>query len=98
MEKIKTIIEDYCIWGIFIGFVTLIIKPFITIKQSLRDMLITFIVSMLAGLLTEYIDIPQPVKYGISGVCGLFAVRLYPCFRGLTRGKTGKFSIFFEIF
>jgi hypothetical protein len=22
-------------------------------------------------------DIPMPVKYGISGVCGLFAVRLY---------------------
>ena len=40
-------------------------------------MLITFIVSMLSGLLAEYIDIPQPVKYGISGVCGLFAVRLY---------------------
>ena len=77
MEKIKNIITDYSLWGIFIGFVTLIIKPFISIKQSLRDMLITFIVSMLAGLLAEYMDIPQPVKYGISGVCGLFAVRLY---------------------
>ena len=77
MDKIKSIITDYSLWGIFIGFVTLIIKPFISIKQSLRDMLITFIVSMLAGLLAEYMDIPQPVKYGISGVCGLFAVRLY---------------------
>ena len=77
MEKIKEIFANYSIWGIFLGVITLIIKPFISIKQSLRDMLITFIVSMLSGLLTEYMDIPIPVKYGISGVCGLFAVRLY---------------------
>ena len=77
MEKIKDIISNYSLWGLFIGFITIIIKPFISIKQSIRDMLITFIVSMLAGLLTEYVDIPQHVKYGISGVCGLFAVRIY---------------------
>ena len=77
MDKIKSIISDYSLWGVFIGIITLAIKPFISIKQSLRDMLITFIVSMLAGLLAEYVNIPQPVKYGISGVCGLFAVRLY---------------------
>lgn len=77
MEKIKEIILSYSWWGFFIGIITLLIKPFISIKQSLRDMLITFIVSMLTGLMVEYIDIPTPVKYGISGVCGLFAVRLY---------------------
>lgn len=77
MEKIRDIFANYSLWGIFLGFITIIIKPFISIKESLRDMLITFIVSMLSGLLTEYIDIPLPVKYGISGVCGLFAVRLY---------------------
>ena len=77
MEKIKTFLSDYSLWGIFIGLITLLIKPFISIRQSLRDMLITFIVSMLTGLLAEYMDIPQAVKYGISGVCGLFAVRLY---------------------
>ena len=77
MEKIKEIFANYSIWGIFLSLITIIIKPFISIKQSLRDMLITFIVSMLSGLLAEYIDIPQPVKYGISGVCGLFAVRIY---------------------
>ncbi len=80
MDKIKNIISDYSLWGIFIGLITILIKPFISIKQSIRDILITFIVSMLAGLLAEYIDIPQPVKYGISGVCGLFAVRLYMIF------------------
>lgn len=77
MEKLKEIISNYSLWSIFIGIITILIKPFISIRQSLRDMLITFIVSMLSGLMAEYMDIPMPVKYGISGVCGLFAVRLY---------------------
>lgn len=77
MEKIKEIITGYGWWGVFLGLVTLLIKPFISIRQSLRDMSITFIVSMLCGLMAEYMDIPTPVKYGISGVCGLFAVRIY---------------------
>ncbi len=77
MEKVKDVLAHYGLWGVFIGFVTLLIKPFISVRQSLRDMLITFIVSMLCGLLAEYMDIPVPVKYGISGVCGLFAVRIY---------------------
>ena len=77
MEKLKEIITDYSKWGIFLATITLMIKPFVSIRQSLRDMLITFVVSMLSGLLVEYMDIAQPVKYGISGVCGLFAVRLY---------------------
>jgi len=77
MEKVKDIITDYGLWGMFVGIITVLIKPFISIRQTLRDILITFIVSMLCGLLVEYMDIPMPVKYGISGVCGLFGVRLY---------------------
>lgn len=77
MEKLKMIIADYGLWGMFLAIITILIKPFISVKQSLRDMLITFIVSMLSGLLVEYMDMPIPVKYGISGVCGLFGVRLY---------------------
>lgn len=77
MEKLKDIIASYSLWSIFLGIITVLIKPFISIKQTLRDMLITFIVSMLCGLLVEYMNIPTPVKYGLSGVCGLFGVRLY---------------------
>lgn len=77
MEKIKEILSGYSVWGMFLGLITILIKPFISVRQSLRDMLITFIVSTLCGLLAEYMDIPTPVKYGISGVCGLFGVRLY---------------------
>lgn len=77
MERMKDIIANYSLWGLFLGLITIAIKPFISVRQTLRDMLITFLVSMLCGLLAEYMDIPRPVKYGISGVCGLFAVRLY---------------------
>jgi len=77
MEKLKDVIASYTLWAVFWALMALLIKPFISLRQSLRDMLITFLVSMLSGLLAEYTDIPTPVKYGISGVCGLFAVRLY---------------------
>ena len=32
---------------------------------------------MLCGLLLEYWEIPYAVKVGISGPCGLFAVKIY---------------------
>ena len=77
MDKLKETLVHYGIWSAFLGLIAIIIKPFISVKQTVRDMIITFIVSMLSGLLAEYMDIPMPVKYGISGVCGLFGVRLY---------------------
>lgn len=77
MERIKDVMATYGLWGAFLGFITILIKPFISIKQTLRDMVITFLISMLSGLLLEYFNVPTPVKYGVSGVCGLFAVRLY---------------------
>lgn len=77
MERIKDVIGTYGLWGVFLGVVTVLIKPFISIRQTLRDMVITFLISMLSGLLLEYFNVPTPVKYGVSGVCGLFAVRLY---------------------
>lgn len=77
MERIKEVLNAYGLWGVFLAVVTIAIKPFISVRQSVRDMFITFLISMLAGLLMECFDIPMPVKYGISGVCGLFAVRLY---------------------
>lgn len=76
-KEVKEIINNYSIWAFFIGVVTMVIRPFISVKQTLRDMLLTFLVSMLCGLLLEYMQMPDPVKYGISGVCGLFAVRIY---------------------
>jgi uncharacterized membrane protein YjjP (DUF1212 family) len=77
LRDIKEIIIDYGIIGVTMGVMTMLIRPFISVKQTIRDCLITFIFSMLAGLLLEYWEIPYAVKAGISGVCGFFAVRLY---------------------
>lgn len=77
MERLKDIIRAYGAWGVFLSVVTVVIRPFISIRQSLRDAAITFLFSMLSGLTFEYLDVSDPVKYGLSGVCGLFAVRIY---------------------
>ena len=80
MDKIKEIIATYSIWGAFLGVISFFIRPFISIKHSIRDAIITFVVSMLSGLMFEYFDIPDSVRYGLSGVCGLFAVADYLLF------------------
>lgn len=38
---------------------------------------------MLCGLLLEYWEIPYAVKVGISGTCGLFAVKIYEVIESL---------------
>lgn len=76
-KDIGETLRDYAIVGTCIGGVSVLIKPFVSIKQTIRDAVISFIFSMLAGLLLEYVDIPYGVKVGLSGIVGLFAVRLY---------------------
>lgn len=76
-KDIGDTLRDYAIVGTCIGGVSVLIKPFISIKQTIRDAVISFVISMLTGLLLEYFNIPYSVKVGLSGVAGLFAVRLY---------------------
>lgn len=77
MKDIYDTIKDYAVVGGCIGGISVIIKPFISIKQTLRDVAISFVMSMLTGLLLECVNIPYSVKVGLSGVAGLFAVRIY---------------------
>lgn len=76
-KDIGETLKDYAIVGTCIGGVSVLIKPFVSLKQTIRDVVISFVFSMLAGLLLEYLDIPYSVKVGLSGVIGLFAVRIY---------------------
>lgn len=76
-KDIGETLKDYAIVGACIGGISVLIKPFVSIKQTIRDAVISFVISMLTGLLLEYVDIPYSVKVGISGVFGLFAVRIY---------------------
>lgn len=77
LRDIEDIILDYVIIGGTMGIITVLIKPFVSWKRAIRDIILSFIFSMLCGLLLEYWEIPYAVKVGISGTCGLFAVRIY---------------------
>ena len=77
LRDIRELLFDYGLIGLTMGVMTMMIRPFISVRQTVKECLITFIFSMLAGLLLEYWEIPYAVKAGISGVCGFFAVRLY---------------------
>lgn len=76
-EEVKEIISFYALWATMIGVITMAIRPFISLRQLVRDTVITFLVSFFCGLLLEYLDIPVPVKCGLSGVAGLFALFIY---------------------
>ena len=76
-KDIGETLKDYAIVGTCIGGISVLIKPFVSIRQTIRDAVISFVFSMLAGLLLEYVDISYSVKVGLSGIVGLFAVRIY---------------------
>ena len=77
LKSLKEVALDFGIIGIIMSFVVAFVRPFVSIKQKVRDIILTFTFSMLAGLLLEYWTIPFGVKAGISGVCGLFGIWLY---------------------
>lgn len=80
LKTIKDVVSDYAIIGGVMALLTTLIRPFITVKDTLRDCTITFLISMGCGLLMEYWEIPLAVKYGVAGMGGLFAVRIYSIF------------------
>ena len=77
LKSLKEVAVDFGMIGVIMSFVVAFVRPFVSIKQKIRDILLTFTFSMLAGLLLEYWAIPFGVKAGISGVCGLFGIWLY---------------------
>lgn len=83
LRDIKEVVIDYAIIGGTMAILTAIIKPFICWKKTIRDLILSFIGSMLCGLLLEYWEIPYAVKVGISGTCGLFAVKIYEVIESL---------------
>ena len=77
LRDIKEVVTDYAIIGGTMAVLTAIIRPFICWKKTNRELVLSFLGSMLCGLLLEYWEIPYAVKVGISGTCGLFAVKIY---------------------
>ena len=76
-QEAHEVIKFYALWSGMMTFLTIILRPFISVKQIIRDCIITFLVSFFCGLCLEYFEIPVPVKCGISGIMGLFAILIY---------------------
>lgn len=77
LKTLKEVAIDFSMIGVIMSIVVAFVRPFTSIKQKIRDIVLTFTFSMLTGLLLEYWAIPFAVKAGISGVCGLFGIWLY---------------------
>lgn len=76
-QEAHEVIKFYALWSGMMTFLTIMLRPFISVKQIIRDCIITFLVSFLCGLCLDYFTIPTPVKCGLSGIAGLFATLIY---------------------
>lgn len=76
-QEAHEVMKFYALWSGSMTVLTIMLRPFISIKQILRDSIITFLVSFLCGLCLDYFEIPTPVKCGLSGIAGLFAILIY---------------------
>lgn len=75
----KEIIANYSLIGLCIAILTALIRPFVSLMQTIREGLIVFVFSVLGGLILENWSetISEPMRYGLSGLLGFFAVKLY---------------------
>lgn len=87
-EEVREIVEEYSGIGLVMVLFTALIRPFVSIKQTLRDSAIVFVFTILAGVTLEGFDISPYFKLGFSGCVGFWAVRLYEiCIAVLTHLK-----------
>lgn len=79
INDFKDAITSYSIVGLIIAILTAFIRPFVNIWQTFREGLIVFIFSTVGGLiLEEWNDLlSEPTRYGLSGLIGFFAVKIY---------------------
>lgn len=77
MEELINKIKDYAVISLIMSTTSLVLNPYNNAKRALRNMIISFFIPMLAGFLIDGLDLPQMVKYGVVGSCGLTSVWLY---------------------
>lgn len=79
INDFKEIVTGYSIVGVFIAILTAFIRPFVSIWQTLREGLIVFIFSTIGGLILEqwHETISELPRYGLAGLLGFFAVKIY---------------------
>lgn len=79
LETTKEIIKNYSALGAILGILTMLVRPFVSVKETVRNMVIVYCFTVLAGLLLDnWQDVfSESTRYGISGVLGYYAVRIY---------------------
>lgn len=79
LETTKEVIKNYSALGAILGLLTMIVRPFVSVKETIRNMVIVYVFTVLGGLLLDnWADtFSESTRYGISGVLGYYAVRLY---------------------
>lgn len=79
INDFKEVVTSYSIVGVFIAILTAFIRPFVSIWQTFREGLIVFIFSTAGGLILEewHETISELPRYGLSGLIGFFAVKIY---------------------
>ena len=79
INDFKDAITSYSIVGLIIAILTAFIRPFVNIWQTFREGLIVFIFSTVGGLVLEqwHEIINEPARYGLAGLLGFFAVKIY---------------------
>lgn len=79
LEETKEIIKNYSIMGAILGALIMLIRPFVSVKETIRNLAIVYCFTVLAGLvLDNWKDVfSESTRYGMSGVLGYYAVRFY---------------------
>ena len=76
-NEVREVVKEYASIGAVMVLFTAFVRPFISVKQSIRDSVIVFIFTILAGVTLEGFDISPYFKLGFSGCVGFWAVRIY---------------------
>lgn len=75
-KEIKDILIDYSIVGVFMAMMTSILRPFVNIRTTITNGILTYLFATCSGLLLEYFDLPIAVKYGLSGMASFYALQI----------------------
>lgn len=82
-EEVREAVKEYASIGVVMTLFTALVRPFISIKQTIRDSVIVFVFTILAGVTLEGLDISPYFKLGFSGCVGFWAVRIYEIFKAI---------------
>lgn len=77
IDDVKETVESYAIIAAILSLCTAAVRPFVSVKQSIRDTIIVFTFTVLAGVIFEGLDMNPYFKLGFSGCVGFWSVRLY---------------------